>query len=267
MQKAGFPIIRILSVLAVATLSCSLPVSFLTPNPDDGAGETEIWQSEVDAIKAVTRDQPIPNFLIDPEAAQSGEVFDPNQLLIPLNHLSLESGYTLDFVYRYDGIGGKPFLYARKTTDTPYGNYADYAEANANEFAYLDLIECDGTEAGFFQWVLLNMMGDQFYLYWHSGYHDAEIIASRTRLEELVEEMRTTEFGVNFTNAQKSQALKIDPAPLVNLEDKTVTVRVVWFTRWGGFYESTYTLSRAFPHQVLDLATKSLMEYDCGIMF
>jgi hypothetical protein len=267
MRKAGFPILRILSVLAAAALSCSLPDSFLNSDPDESSGKTEIWQVEVDAINAMTRTQPIPNFLIDPQANQNGKLFEPNQLLIPLDHLSLQPGYTLDFVYRYDGIGGKPFLYARKQTDLPFENYEAFIEADLEDHQYLDFIACDGTDESYFQWVLLSMMGDQFYLYWHAGYQDEEIIASKARLNALVMEMSTTEIGTSISNSQKREALKVDPAPVIEVGDQNVLVRVVWFSKWGGFFESTYTLSRLAPHQIQDLEIKNLIEYDCGILF
>ena len=267
MKRENFSMLWLLLGLTITLLSCGLPIALQTNGADEAVSETESWQSEVDAIKTMTRDQPIPGFLLTPDASQDGEVFDPNQLLVPLDHLSLQPGVILDFVYRYDGIGGMPILYARQPSDKPFENYTVYAASKANETSYLDTIRTDGTEAGYFQWVLLNMMGDQFYLYWHSGYHDAEIIASRARLETLVSEMRTTEIGVNFTNTQVRQALKIDPAPIVELGDELVMVRVVWFTKWGGFYESIYTLNRVFPHQVLNLEQNNLLEYDCDVVF
>ena len=267
MRKINSSFILVFVILASLQLSCRLPFSLFNFELDQESSETESWQAEVDAIKQMTRSQPIPNFLTDPELPQEGALFDPNQLLSPLDHLSLESGYTLDFVYRYDGIGGKPFLYARELTDPPFKDLAEYAQANPNEFAYLDHIQSDGTEASYFQWVLLSLMGDQFYLYWHAGYNDLEIIASRERLEELVQVMTDTEFGIAFTKAQQRQALKIDPAPRVEVGQETVTVRVVSFSMWGGFTESVFTLSRSAPHRVLDVETVTLMEYDCGIMF
>jgi len=267
MKKADVSLTWAMIAVALVSLSCALPVSWLTPETDRRMSETEAWQSDVDALKRIIRNQPIPNHLLDPDAVQTDAVFDPNQLLSPLDHLTLQPDTTLDFVYSYDGIGGKPFLYARPQTDLPFENYEDFVEAALNENQYLEFIACDGSEESYFQWVLLSMMGDQFYLYWHAGYHDEEIIASKARLETLVTEISTKEIGTSFTSSQKRQARKIDPAPVVDVGDEVVRVRVVWFTKWGGFYESTYTLSRSAPHQILDLETKNLMEYDCGIMF
>ena len=265
MRKAKILFILIFSILATPMLSCKLPSSLSEILGGTTPAETEGWQAEVDAIKAMTRGQPIPSFLIDPDIPPSSERFDPNQLLAPLDHLSLQPGYTLDFIYHYDGIGGKPILYARKMTDPPLGLFEE--SAAAQQHPYLNAIVCDGTPEAYFQWVLLNMMGDQFYLYWHAGYHDEEIIASRERLEALVQEMSSMDFGVPFTKSQQRQALKIDPAPVVEMDDENVKVRLVSLSKWGGFTESLFTISRTAPHHVLDLKTNSLMEYDCGVMF
>jgi hypothetical protein len=267
MRKANASIVLVLLILASLSLSCRLPFSLFDFTQDKQRSATEGWQAEVDSLKAITRSQPIPNFLTDPELPQTGAVFDPNQLLLPLDHLSLASGYTLDFVYRYDGIGGKPYLYGRPLSDPPFTDYSEYTEANPSEFSYLDHIWSDGTEEGYFQWILLSLMGDQFYLYWHAGYHDEEIIASQARLEAIVQEMSETGFGIPFNKTQQRQALKIDPAPEVEIGEEAVTVRVVSFSKWGGFTEWIFTLSRATPHRVLDLETNNLMEYDCGVMF
>lgn len=267
MRKVNFSHFLLACALASALLSCRLPLSFGDPDPEDGPAKTESWQAEVDALKRLTRSQPIPNFLTDPEAPQTGEVFDPNLLLALLDHLALQPGYTLDFVYHYDGIGGKPFIYARALADPPFENTADYHAAISDKSQHLEYVIPDGTEQGYFQWVLLSVMGDQFYLYWHAGYHDTEIIASRDRLEALVGEMSASEIGQTFTHAQQRQALQIDPAPVVAIKGETVTVRVVTFTKWGGFDEAIYTLSAAPPYQILDQETHNLMPYDCGILY
>jgi hypothetical protein len=46
-----------------------------------------------------------------------------------------------------------------------------------------------------------------------------------------------------------------------------VKIRVVWFTKWGGFFESWITMKKTFPHQILERNDENLLEYDCGVMF
>jgi len=262
--------------LGLVILACSCPTDLFQVGWGQDKAESESWQEAVDEIKLLTRNQTIPKHLIDPEQPVVGEVFDPNLLLEPLDHLHLRSGYTLDFFYQYDGIWGQPFLYAREEGDAePSGTYEDYQAAlercqdsgDTGGCDYLDFIEGDGTEESYFQWVVLQMMGDQFYLYWHSGYHDAEIVASQARLEELVESLDSTNFGEPLSGTQKRLALRVDPAPQVTIRDDEVIIRIVWFTKWGGFYERTIVLTPTAPYQVIDIQDEELVPYDCGIMF
>ncbi len=265
----------ILPFLVLALAACSCPVKLPNWFGSKEPSETEAWQSTVSEFKSLVQGQQIPDFLTDPEIPQDGAVFDPNELLTPLTHLSLMPGYTLDFVYQFDGMGGYPILYVRKAADPSFENLEDY-ERNAGECDmmiqpagcdYLSFIETDGTDQGYFEWVLLKMMGNQFYLFWHAGYNDVQIVASRERLETLVEKIGDNDFGYPLTASQKRQALRIDPAPVVTVGNDDVKVRVVWFTKWGGFYETVLTLTNTAPQRVLDSETNNLVEYDCGIMF
>jgi len=265
----------VLPVLACVLAACICPFSKPGTGFNQQPGETEAWQASVDAIREMSPQGPIPWHLVDPDAPPILDVFDPNQLLVPLEHLSLRVGYTLDFVYLNDGLGAKPILYARKATDMPFENYQAFAEATNHctgddqpeECCYLNFIEADGDEAGYFQWILMRMMGDQFYLYWHAGYKDSEIIASRTRIQTLIDQIGSYDFGESLSRSQKRQALKINPAPEVVIDGDRVHVRVVWFTKWGGFYESVYTLTASAPHEVIDVKTEQLLEYDCKVQF
>jgi hypothetical protein len=261
--------------MMLSLCACSSLVSLPGEIESEDPGQAEDWQAAVSDLKRMTRGMTIPGHLTDPDLPPVDAVFDPNQLLLPLPHLSLRPGYTLDFVYYYDGTGGRPFLYARKIDDPPYesldaytASLADCEEQNDSiSCSFLDYVDVDGTPEGYFQWVLLDMMGGQFYLYWHSGYDDAEIIASQGRLEELVDELSTGNFGIPLTRAQKRSALQLDPTPTVTIEGDIVTVRVLWFTRWGGFNESVYTITRSAPHEIMGVEESVLLEYDCGIMF
>jgi hypothetical protein len=265
----------ILPFLILALVACSCPFNLSQWFSRGETSDTEAWQSTVSDFRNLVMGQQIPEFLIDPELPQDGEVFDPNRLLDPLTHLSMMPGYALDFVYQYDGMGGYPILYARKESDPSFKNLEEY-ELNAGNCDmedqpsgcdYLSFIETDGTDQGYFEWILLLMMGNQFYLFWHAGYNDTQVIASTEKLESLVEKIGDNDFGYPLKDAQKRKALRIDPAPKVSVSGGEVEVRVVWFTKWGGFYETVFTINSAAPHRVLDSETDNLVEYDCGIMF
>jgi hypothetical protein len=58
-----------------------------------------------------------------------------------------------------------------------------------------------------------------------------------------------------------------DIAPVVNIGEQTAEVRIMSFTRWGGFYQQIFTITRSMPHTILDVQEKNLVPYDCGVMY
>jgi hypothetical protein len=56
-------------------------------------------------------------------------------------------------------------------------------------------------------------------------------------------------------------------SPSINIGEQTVEIRFVTFTRWGGFYQETYSLSRSLPHVIQDVQEVNLVPYECGVLF
>jgi len=42
---------------------------------------------------------------------------------------------------------------------------------------------------------------------------------------------------------------------------------VVIFTKWGGFIEEIYTISREAPHRVLEIQNTTLLQYNSAVTF
>jgi len=190
------------------------------------------------------------------------EGFDTNAYLDVLTHLSVEEGYTLGYsYYLQEDFGGHPILHARPQT---YGSWAEYIEAEQpdlpEDHSYLDHVVVDGTAEGFFEYVVLEIMGDQFYLYWHSGANDAEIVYNRARLWEIVKEHPKLPYGA------KLRARTLNVTPVVKVLDDTVVVQVVTFSNWSGFVQQSYTIRRDFAHKVLELERKTLVEYKTDVV-
>ncbi len=237
-------------------------------------------QKTASAITTLVRSQPFPKQYYDAVIYDPEVVFDPNQLLEPLTHLRIKPGYTLDFVYSFTDLFGIPIIYAHKAHRPRFETIEEYraqlgeCDHNLNPASceYTDFIEIDGTKEGYFEFVLLHMMGNQFYLYSHAEYYEMEVITSQARLDVLSEEINSDQddflkWGIPFTDRQKRRIRQIDPVPRVVITDDEVTVRVIFFSRWGGFYEVTVTLAPDMPHTILNIDTKNLIMYDCGIMF
>ena len=193
----------------------------------------------------------------------AGERFDVNEYFTVLTHLSLEDGYVLDYVYFAPGGGdGAPYLYARPEGEPAFANYSEYKSAGAEN--YLNHIQVDGTAEGYYELALLSVMGGQFYLGWHFGYNDWEVVSSRERLGAIIELMN--EEYAPLTEEQVAAALQLDVTPRVKIGGNKVRVWILVFTKWGGFYEREYTIDRDFPHQMMDKEIE-LVPYECGVMY
>jgi hypothetical protein len=199
-------------------------------------------------------------FLDSLEAA--GERFDPNEYFTILTHLALEDGYMLDYVYFAPGGDGAPYMYARPEGEPTFANYSEYEKAGVEN--YLNHILVDGTAEGYYELTVLSIMGGQFYLAWHFGYNDWEVVSSRERLEEIIDWLN--EDYRPLTEDQVEAALQLDVTPRVEIKGNKVRVQILVFTKWGGFYERIYTIDRDFPHQMIEDDIQ-LIPYNCGDVF
>jgi hypothetical protein len=267
-------------VLSILLASCGSPPGTTTQppgNPDDVTSA----QVTVNALAAAKPSGNIPAHFrthdIGDLVRQEGD-FDVNAYFTVLTHLSVEPGWVIDYLYRMRGMGGGPFVYARPADRAPYSSFDEYVAAAGGATSagagkdysrdYLEHVKIDDTREGYFQFVLLMMMDDQFYQYWHSGYNDTAIVGDREALERTMAAAGSAFEGVRVPGDVQEAARKIDLAPTVEFPDaSTAVARVVTFSKWGGFIEHEYTISRAFPHEVLDETSRTLVEYDCGVQF
>ncbi len=128
----------ILTVLIVG-LCVALACSLSKPTPTLSQEAIEM-QRTVDAMAALTRGLKFPVHFQSEDAARTGDEFDVNQYFTVLQHLSMEPGYVLDYVYHMDFMGGFPILYARQADEPVYRTEAEYTAASERGVAepYLD---------------------------------------------------------------------------------------------------------------------------------
>ncbi|HET9905099.1 MAG TPA: hypothetical protein VFQ23_00615, partial [Anaerolineales bacterium] len=75
-------------------------------------------------------------------------------------------------------------------------------------------------------------------------------------------------FGIPLDAAGKVKARAMNNIePAVQLTGNNAIVELITFTKWGGFYRQTFTISRAFPHTIVDTQSENIVPYDCGIAF
>jgi hypothetical protein len=286
-MKKKFVFINLVFLITVSACSMSGSVRewtdriFRSQSTQESQDDTEEpdtlrieWQQDIDQLRNFYHSLSFPeHFLADNPTFQDGE-FDVMSVFHILDHIWMEDGYRLAYVYQYDFMGGYPILYAHRTDEEAYLSYQAYlsdrggcleGDMNNPECNYLAHIEVDGSELGYLQLLLLDVMGNQFYLFWHAEYNDATFVATESAKEELIE--RISDPFISLTRQQRSQANRINITPIVSIDEETVDIRAVWFTKWGGFYESSYLIDRSSPYEVKIRSTNNLVEYDCGLMF
>lgn len=253
---------RIIALLLVFAISLACQ-ALIPPTERDGT----VISDCADIVRAVIKIRPgeVPQSLMETGIKTGGE-FDVNDYFKVLTHISMQDGYSLDYVYRVDGLGSFPYLYARPVDQEPYASMEDVPE-NTELGNFRDHLKIEDVEQGYFEYAVMDMLAGQFYLVWHANYNDREIVCNRDAADAIVDGLNAGDFGYKLDAKQKTQVramTNIEPA--VKLTGDSAIVEVVTFTKWGGFFRRTYTISRAFPHTV-DVKDENLVDYDCGIMF
>ena len=241
-----------------------------TPEAGSVVDVTVACRESVAAIAGMHADLEFPDHLMQENAVLQDGDFDVSKTLAALDHLAVEEGYTLDYVYAYDGMGGYPVLYLRPEDQEPYRTIEDYntAHAEGNGSHYPDAIRVDDTAESYMQLAALHVMGSQFYLFWHSNYNDYRIVCDDETREAILD-AHTDDNGWGYPIPEEDQELarEIDLTPVVEYDYETIQVRVVLFTDWGGFMRTTFTIGRGFPRPAIETESETLVPYDCGIMF
>jgi hypothetical protein len=245
------------------------PVAAQDDDPPEPVDVSSACREAVDGMTALLDDVQLPPEDLQQEnATVTADDFDANRFFSTLDQLSVEEGYYLDYVYMFDFMGGRPFLYTLPEADEPFSTFVDYTQTRAEEQPnYLDHVVAEDMPAGYMQLAVLDVMGEQFYLHWHAGYNDWQIICDTETLDELVETLGDPSFGYALSEDAQKAAREIDVTPTVTLDDDVAEVRAILFTKWGGFYEWTVTIDREVPREVYEYESETLVEYDCGIMF
>lgn len=249
--------------LLLAVFVSSLACQFLLPS-QTGTVISECADLVASVAELQTGD--IPEHLFD-TARKDGSEFDANQYFNVLTHLSMQEGYTLDYVYQNDGMGGYPLLFPRPADLAPYTSIEDVPETlRSSDFR--DYLVVEDTEQGYFEYVVMDIMARQFYLYWHANYNDSEIVCNRSEVNDIVARFSSGDFGYAMDLGQQTKARTLkNIEPTVNLTGDVAKVQFITFTKWGGFYRETYTIRREFPHMIIDIQQQNVVPYDCGIVY
>jgi hypothetical protein len=232
-----------------------------------GSGESVTGcRATLDGISAQYSGHPFPDYFQTEDPVKQGGEFDVMQYFVALDHLSMQPGYVLDYVYHFDGMGGYPVLYVRPADQPAYPSEADL-RTSGYDLNYMDYVQADDTPESYFQFVVLATTGDLFYMFWHADYAEKQLVCNKTDINNIVASLDGN-FGYRMPLVSRVRAAMLQGViPSVSVGEQTVEVRLVTFTRWGGFYLETYTINRSSPHTIQDVQEKILIPYECGVMF
>jgi hypothetical protein len=211
--------------------------------------------------------QSLPAHLPEGNAARDGTEFDPEEYFSILTRIAVEPGFALDYVFRLTPDRGFPVLYTRRADAPGYTTYDEYLAGTGSDPVgqgdpgWLDQVYVvDGTPDGFFEYVVLRVMGGRFYRHWHALEDDAVVVATAAAVEEAL-----TSVADEMDPAEMARARAADPTPQVTYAGGSVTVVAFVFTRWGGLQRRTYEFDQLFPQPILGLTVETVAACDCGI--
>ena len=98
------------------------------------------------------------------------------------------------------------------------------------------------------------LTGNQFYLSWHANYNDLQVICDTSVISRLPQEIQSKVNALGLT-------------PVIEVSGDKVRATIYTFTKWGGVSREQFTISRAFPHQVVKHKKRRTIRYNCGMMF
>jgi len=254
---------RLLVAVAVSAVISAYGSDFVAHSEPSDLG----CQKTISALTEMRSNLTFPPYFSERNPQKRGGEFDPNRYFQAFTHLKMRDGFTLDYVYHQDGMGGYPLLYARPVNQAPYADEAAYRAAGEHP-NYLEFVVPQDTAEGYFEYAALAMMANQFYLDWHAHYNDWAVVCGIDDIEQIIQSIANgASVGRPMSPRQQQESRAIeDPAPAVALNDETATVTTLVFTKWGGFYRRTLMIDRQ-DYSIRDEQDLPLVEYDCGIAF
>jgi len=188
--------------------------------------------------------------------------FDPNQYLSVLPHLSLVSGYVLDFFYYCDEdrMGCCPIVYVRREEDAPF-ELADEVFKHKDVNPILNYLITDGSPEGWFELAAFSELVGQFYLFWHSLYKRSRILTSQQDLENLIRDIALYDNSV-------LDAKDVDASVVVRMHESSIDVVYCLYSGRRGITQYLASFHRVAPHiRLCQDKELALIPYDDGIRF
>ncbi|NLT28441.1 MAG: hypothetical protein GXX97_05150 [Dehalococcoidales bacterium] len=87
-------------------------------------------QKTVDAMRSLINGYSLPREYWTVDSARLEGWFDVNAYFSVLSHLSMQPGYTLDYVYHGRQLEGHPYMYARRVDSKPFSSLKELTQSS-----------------------------------------------------------------------------------------------------------------------------------------
>jgi hypothetical protein len=256
------------------TTNSSTPTTSVTSTPDDGF--TIAWCKETLNSFRALQPTAVPENLAATGVKIGGE-FDANSYFTALKHISPDEGFVLDYTYITDQTNGGPILYVRPADLTPFYTYNDYKTATHNtprqdkdkstiwlvkgtdDTGKGNNIKIDGTRQGYFEYVVLQTISNEFYLLGGAVVNDKQIVCDKASLDAIWAEIEAAGLGP-VDAAYKDKAQQLDFTPIVTIHPDVAQVTVVIFSKLTGFTRYSYYINKDYPHFINNIKDEVLMD-------
>jgi hypothetical protein len=122
-----------------------------------------------------------------------------------------------------------------------------------------------GADEGYFQLVLLHLLGERFDIFWHAAYGDLAVVCERAAIENAIV-AQAGDYGASALWLRlRARLMRVDP--VVDREGDTVRVSVVVFSRFQGFMRRIYSLRAEGAPRVTGIEEQVLVPYNIGIVY
>lgn len=194
--------------------------------------------------------------------------FDASNYIKAFDYLEVDEGWALDCYYYFRGDAGWPILFIRKTNvdrDSLIksfelcGNGSYFKENKLKDHIR---IKNGNNELACFQWLIFDLIGDDFAKFWHAGYGEFTIIHSRKIIDKIK----------GFHNGKMGPKLNIEVrsiswVPVIKEYKECFTIQILVFNSWHGFVLLTYKIDKHYPNEIKLINDKLIYKFDCGIMY
>lgn len=240
------------------------------------------YQKTVDKMERILKN--IPRVEIEEKSDSThkpANAFDPNVYFSALRHIKLKPGYVLDYVIMRGFMGGEPYVYARKANEKPFSTLHEYKEKlnnltphygiyhNHSPYSIESQIELKDEDESYIEYVVFNIMKEQFYLWWHAHYNDKQVVFTKEKLARILDPLPYA------SDSLKEKVSSLYLEPIVTRKDSVVDVSLPVFSHWGGLVRRHYTISKSEPHHITNIPfylsdvdkRDYLLDYDCKRRF